>query len=116
MTSIVLNCGKHHQQYRIIAEYNQPNTTIALAGFCAQEQTEALLFKHLQNLCVQSDGSLTNIHSLLCGIMQQWKTAFNIPATQVLQNVHNQSQKVKSVSIYKTKVGEDEKLMNRIFM
>ena len=117
MKNILLNCGKSHQQYRIVAEYNSLNTSLALAGFCAEEHTENMLFRHLQNLCVQSDGSLNSTHGLLCNMMQQWTTAFNIPASQMLQNVAGyNSEKLKSVCLYKTKNGEEEKLINRILM
>jgi hypothetical protein len=117
MKNIQLNCGKSHQQYRIVAEYNNPTTPVALVGFCAEEHTENMLFRHLQNLCVQSDGSLSSTHILLCGMLQQWKTTFNIPASQLLKNVgNNQSEKLKSVCLYKTKYGEAEKLINRISM
>jgi hypothetical protein len=43
MKNILLNCGKSHQQYRIVAEYNSINTSLALAGFCAEEHTENML-------------------------------------------------------------------------
>lgn len=112
-----LNCGKAHQQYRIIAECNTEKIVIALAGFCAEEHTENMLFRHLQNLCVQSDGSLKDTHILLCSMMQQWKTAFNMPASQMLKHItSNNSDKLKSVCLYKTKAGEEEKLINRILM
>ncbi len=117
MKHIILNCGKSHQQYRIVAEYNNPVSALALAGFCAEEHTENVLFRHLQNLCVQSDGSLSSTHILLCSMMQQWKTAFDIPASQLLKNItNNESEKLKSVCLYKTKAGEEEKLINRILM
>jgi|GEM_PF-2130885 len=117
MKNILLNCGKSHQQYRIVAEYNNPTTPLALAGFCAEEHTENMLFRHLQNLCVQSDGSLNCTHTLLCSMMQQWTTAFNIPASQMLQHITgNNSEKLTSVCLYKTKNGEEEKLINRILM
>ncbi len=117
MKNILLNCGNSHQQYRIVAEYNNPTTPLALAGFCAEEHTESTLFRHLQNLCVQSDGSLNSTHILLCSMMQQWQTAFNMPASQMLKNITGSSaEKLKSVCLYKTKAGEEEKLINRILM
>ncbi len=117
MNTILLNCGKSHQQYRIVAEYNHAATPLALAGFCAEEHTENLLFRHLQNLCVQSDGTLNSTHVLLCNMMQQWTTAFNIPASQMLKKVSgNMDEKLKSVCLYKRKAGEEEKLINRIMM
>ena len=100
-----------------MAEYNNPTTPFALAGFCAEEHTENMLFRHLQNLCVQSDGSLKDTHILLCSMMQQWKTAFNMPASQMLKHItSNNADKLKSVCLYKTKAGEEEKLINRILM
>ncbi len=118
MKNILLNCGKSHQQYRIVAEYNNPSTLLALAGFCAEEHTENMLFRHLQNLCVQSDGSLNGTHVLLCSMMQQWKTAFDIPASQLMQSItgHDTAERLKSVCLYKTKNGEEEKLINRILL
>lgn len=118
MIHTILNCGKKHQQYRIIAEFTTNKTQVALAGFCAEEHTENLLFRHLQNLCVQSDGTLTATHNLLCSMMQQWQTTFNIPASQLLQNISNSyaAHQLNSVCLYKTKMGEEEKLINRIMM
>ena len=118
MKDILLNCGKSHQQYRIVAEYNHPTTSFALAGFCAEEHTENMLFRHLQNLCMQSDGSLNCTQLLLCSMMQQWTTAFNIPALQMLQHItgNYSAEKLKSVCLYKTKNGGEEKLINRILM
>ncbi len=118
MIHTILNCGKKHQQYRIIVECNTPKTQVALAGFCAEEQTEATLFRHLQNLCVLSDGSLNSTHVLLCSMMQQWQSAFNIPAAQMLKSVNDSyaKEQLKSVCLYKTKLGEEEKLINRILM
>lgn len=117
MHTVLLNCGKSHRQYRIVAEYNNPAMPLALAGFCAEEHTENLLFRHLQNLCVQSDGTLNSTHILLCSMMQQWTTAFNIPASQMLKRVTgNKDEKLKSVCLYKRKDGEEERLINRIMM
>lgn len=117
MNNRLLNCGKSHQQYRIVAEYNNTNMPLALAGFCAEEHTENMLFRHLQNLCVQSDGSLSGTHILLCNMMQQWTSTFNIPASQLLKNVAvGNGEKLKSVCLYKQKAGEEEKLINRIMM
>ncbi len=112
----ILNCGKMHQQYRIIVECTTQKTQVALAGFCAEEQTEATLFRHLQNLCVQSDGSITATHILLCSMLQQWQTTFNIPAAQTLQNIGNSyiKEQLSAVCLYKQKLGEEEKLINRI--
>ena len=54
-------CIKIHQQYRIVAECNNRTTKLALAGFCAEEQTEATLFRYLQNMCLLSDGILSAV-------------------------------------------------------
>ena len=118
MIHTILNCGNHHQLYRITAEYNNAVTAVSLAGFCAEEQTENILFRHLQNMCVQSDGSLGSTHVLLCGMLQQWQTTFNMPSTQVLKNVATvyPKEKLKSVCLYKTKAGGEEKLINRILL
>lgn len=115
MQPLFLNCGQQHRQYRIIVECSvqQP---LALAGFCAEEQTENLIAKHLQNLCVQSDGSLNNTHNLLYNMMQQWQSTFNIPALQIVQYVTNTNEKLKSVCLYKSNAGEQEKLINRILL
>jgi hypothetical protein len=65
MHTILLNCGNTHKQYKIVAECSNAKTTLALAGFCAEEQAENTLFRHLQNLCVQSDGSLSDMANSL---------------------------------------------------
>jgi hypothetical protein len=117
MKQINLNCGKNHQQYRIVAECSNQNNQVALAGFCAEEHTESMLFRHLQNVCLQSDGNLNSTHLLLCSMMQQWKSAFNIPASQMLNIIGNSGgEKLTSVCLYRTKNGEAEKLINRINM
>jgi hypothetical protein len=117
MKNIVLNCGKSHQQYRIVAECSNPAMPLALAGFCAEEHTENMLFRHLQNLCVLSDGSLSSTHLLLCSMMQQWQSAFDIPASQMLKNITGHAaDRLTSVCLYRTKAGEEEKLINRILM
>jgi hypothetical protein len=118
MNTFLLNCGKQHEQYRIVAEYSNNVALLALAGFCAEEQTENLLFKHLQNLCVQSDGSLSNTHFLLNNLLQQWQNSFSIPALQMLNHINGNEvhEKIKSVCLYKTKTGEPEKLINRILL
>jgi len=107
-----------HQQYRIVAECTIESTPIALAGFYAEEQTESTLFRHLHNLCVLSDGSLTTAHALLCKLMQQWQTSFSIPQMQLLNNITccDQQSHVQAMCLYKTKNGEAEKLINRILL
>jgi hypothetical protein len=118
MITNVLNCGKSHKQYRIIAECVIAQTQVALAGFCAEEQAESILFRHLHNLCVQSDGSLNSTHHLLCNMMQQWQSSFDIPAAQMLQYVRSSdaAAQLKSVCLYRTNAGEEEQLINRILM
>jgi len=107
-----------HQEYRITAECNNTASLLTLAGFCADEQTENMLLRHLSNLCVQSDGSLINTHSLLCKLVSQWQAAFDIPAIQLLTSIsgNDTAEKLKSVCLYKTKTGETEKLINRILL
>jgi hypothetical protein len=118
MTVQSFNCGKNHQQYRIIAACKGSGRTVALAGFCAEEQAEDILFRHLQNLCVQSDGSLSGTHSLLCQTFYQWRNHFDIPAAQLLQLVStaHATEQLSSVCLYKTAVGQQEALINRIML
>ncbi|MBA4195950.1 MAG: hypothetical protein C0459_00190 [Chitinophaga sp.] len=118
MHTILLNCGNTHKQYKIVAECSNAKTTLALAGFCAEEQAENTLFRHLQNLCVQSDGSLSDTHALLRSMMQQWQTALNIPAVQVLNYVNQYyiKEQLSSVCLYKANAGGEEKLINRILL
>jgi hypothetical protein len=118
MKNIELNCSQTHKQYRIIAECTATNTQFALAGFCAEEQTENTLFRHLQNLCVQSDGSLNGTHLLLRNMMLQWQTTFNIPAAQMLNYIGSTylKEQLTSVCLYKTNVNDEEKLINRILL
>ena len=118
MTTNSLSPKKNHQQYRIVAECSIIKTQIALAGFSADEQTETILLRHLHNLCVQSDGSLTTTHSLVHNMMQQWQTVFNIRAVQLLQYIHysDNGAFLKSVCLYKTIANTEEKLINRILL
>jgi hypothetical protein len=112
------NCGKSHQQYRIVAACKDSGRTLALAGFCAEEQAENILFRHLQHLCVQSDGSLSQTHAMLCQTFYQWRSHFDIPAAQLLQLVStaDTTEQLASICLYKTTVGEQEALINRIMM
>ena len=110
--------NKLHQQYRIVAECNTESTEVALAGFCAEEQTEATLFRHLHNVCVLSNGNMITMHHLLCKLMQQWQTSFSIPQMQLLNNITycDQQSHLQAMCLYKTKNGEEEKLINRILL
>ncbi|MBC7650808.1 MAG: hypothetical protein H7101_03570, partial [Deinococcales bacterium] len=106
---------KIHQQYRIVVECKNRTTKLALAGFCAEEQTEATLFRYLYNMCLLSDGSLVSTHGLLCGVLQQWQNTLSIPSAQLLKSVAFESPlaKLQALCLYRTKVGEEEKLINR---
>ena len=112
------NCGKQHSNYRIVAECKGADVSLALAGFCAAEQAEAILFRHLQNLCVQSNGSLTTAHALLCDTFVQWRSHFDIPAAQLLQTVStaNRKEQLSALCLYKTSAGKQEALINRIML
>ncbi|MBS1578355.1 MAG: hypothetical protein JST94_06875 [Bacteroidetes bacterium] len=118
MNKILLNCSKNHKQYKIVAECNSTKTILALAGFCAEEQAENILYRHLQNLCLQSDGSLCSTHTLICSTMQQWQSTLNIPAVQVLNyiNQHYIKEQLYALCLYKTNAGGEEKLINRILL
>ena len=78
----------------------------------------ATLFRYLQNMCLLSDGSLVNTHGLLCGVLQQLQTALSMPSAQLLKNValENIQLQLQVLCLYRTKFGEEEKLINRIFM
>jgi len=117
MENIIINCSKQHHRYRIVAENHDSNTTLALAGFCAEERTENILFKHLQNICLQSNGNFSTTHSLLNSLVQQWQTTFNIPAVQTLQILADDygAQKLTSMLVYKSN-DQEEKLIKRIFL
>lgn len=118
MKLLNVSSKKIHQQYRIVAESNNHKTKLALAGFCAEEQAEATLFRYLHNMCLLSDGSLVSTHGLLCGVLQQWQNMLSIPSAQLLKNVAFESSqfKLQALCLYRTKAGEEEKLINRIFL
>jgi hypothetical protein len=104
--------------YKIVAECDSHGAKLALAGFCAAEQTEATLFRYLRNMCLLSDGSLTKTHGLLCSTLAEWQTALNIPSAQMLRNVAFDvcDDKLQALCLYRTKAGESEQLINRIFL
>ncbi len=118
MINEISSYSKEHQQYRIVAECDNRTTQVALAGFCAEEQTEATLFRYLHNMCLLSDGSLVSTHGLLCGVLQQWQTALSIPSAQLLKSVafDYPLSKLQALCLYRTKFGEEEKLINRILL
>lgn len=113
----MLQCNKHHQRYKIVAENNSKNLQVALAGFCAKEYTENILFNQLQNICLQSNGSFSSFHTLLKNVVPQWQHSFNMPAVQILQLLTDSflHQKLTSMLVYKG-VGKDEKIIRRIFL
>lgn len=115
MITALLNYGQH-QQYRIVVECNGTSQPLALAGFCAEEKTENVLFRHLQNLCLSSDKSLNRTHALICKMVQQWQSTLSIPASQTLNHIAVMyvDETIRSVCLYKTTSGESEKLINRI--
>lgn len=113
-----LNCAANHVQYRIIAEYSNVQNNMALAGFCAAEHTENVLLRHLQNLCVQTDGSLQQTHKLLQQMVQQWQTTLSLPAVQLLHEINSSitSGSLTALSVYKTAVDGKEQLVNRVWL
>ncbi|MFY7965378.1 MAG: hypothetical protein ACOVO1_10805 [Chitinophagaceae bacterium] len=101
--------------YKIIVECSNNKLPITLAGFDAEEQTEALLCRHLSNLCLQSDGSFLCTQILVSKLMQQWQQSFSMNATQTLKvSGGSEEQTVQSVCLYKTKPSGIEQLINRI--
>jgi hypothetical protein len=106
----------NQQQYRIVAEYGSNAKELVLAGFSASEQTEAILFRHLQNLCVVSDGSLQSTHQLLCGMIGDWQKHLQLPQAQLLTaaGLAYPQEKLQSICLYKD--GIAKKLLNRIWM
>jgi hypothetical protein len=101
--------------YRIIVECSNNKLPITLAGFDAEEQTEALLCRHLSNLCLQSDGSFLCTQILVSKLMLQWQQSFSMNATQTLQVASGaEEQTVQSVCLYKTEQSGSEQLINRI--
>ncbi|MBC7722462.1 MAG: hypothetical protein H7068_10595 [Pedobacter sp.] len=118
MITTISDSSNAQGQYRIVAECNNRTTKLALAGFCAEEQTEATLFRYLHNMCLLSDGSLVSTHGLLCGVLQQWQTALSIPSAQLLRTVafEQTESKLWALCLYRTKFGEEEKLINRILL
>lgn len=117
MKNFPVDCGKQHHRYRIVAECNNNSNSVALAGFCAEERTENILFNHLQNICVQGNGNFGITHTLLNNLVQQWQTTFNIPAAQTLQIISDNflAEKLHSVLVYKA-IDKEERLIKRIFL
>jgi hypothetical protein len=105
----------HQLQYRIIVECSKGNAPVTIAGFMAEEQTEAMLCRHLSNLCLQSDGSFLCTQLLISKLMLQWQQSFKMNATQTLQLAAGvEEQNVQSVCLYKTKESGTEQLINKI--
>ncbi|MDE3236262.1 MAG: hypothetical protein KGO81_09935 [Bacteroidota bacterium] len=107
--------NNEQRQYRILAECRGQTHSVTLAGFSAAEQTESILLRHLQNICILSDGSLSGTQLLLSRMMQQWQNTLNFPQSQVLEHAAASypSCLLKAVCLYKT-IDEEEKLINRI--
>ena len=118
MNPKVISCKPQQIEYRIVAECNNQSNKLALAGFCAAEQAEATLFRYLHNMCLLSDGSLIKTHGLLCNTLAEWQTTLNIPSAQMLRNVAYEEihSKLLALCLYRTKAGEAEQLINRIFL
>ncbi len=117
MEKIILRCTEQHQRYKIVAENDNKNLQVALAGFCAKEYTENILLNQLQNICLQSNGSFSILHALLKNVVPQWQHSFNMPTVQILQLLADSflQQKLTSMLVYKG-VGNDEKIIRRIFL
>lgn len=115
--AIIINCRKEHYCYKIVVQSSYKNTMVALAGFCAEEHTENILFSQLQNVCLQSNGNFNITHSLLNKLVFQWQHTFNMPAVQTLQFLTENfiNQKLVSMLVYKG-VGEEEKVVKRVFL
>lgn len=112
MNKIIVQKQLH---YSIIIECGNNNLPVILAGFDADEQTESILCRHLSNLCLQSDGSLSCTQLLISKLITQWQQSFKMNATETLKVVGNiQQQIVQSVCLYKTKIDGQQKLINRI--
>ncbi len=118
MNSAIALSKPQQTEYRIVVECNNQNTKLALAGFCAAERAEATLLRYLHNMCLLSDGSLLKTHGLLCSTLVEWQTSLSIPSAQMLRNVAFEEihSKLLSLCLYRTKAGESEQLINRIFL
>lgn len=118
MNAALVSAKPQQIEYRIVAECNNQNSKLALAGFCAAEQAEATLFRYLHNMCLLSDGSLLKTHGLLCSTLAEWQSSLNIPSAQMLRNVAFEEihSKLLALCLYRTKAGEAEQLINRIFL
>lgn len=101
--------------YKITIECGKQKESITIAGFLAEEQTEAMLCRHLSNLCLQSDGSFLCTQLLISKLMLQWQQSFKMNATQTLQVAAGvEEQNIESVCLYKTQESGKEQLINKI--
>ena len=118
MNQVLMPSKLQQTEYKIVAECNNYSIKLALAGFCAAEQAEATLFRYLHNMCLLSDGSLIKTHGLLSSTLAEWQSSLNIPSAQMLRNIgfEETHATLLALCLYRTKVGESEQLINRIFL
>jgi hypothetical protein len=103
---------KKHQ-YKITVNFNGNSDAITLAGFCADEQSEATMSRHLFNVCKQSNRQFTTTQHLITNVVLQWQNCFNVSATQMLQTAtHIHQQTINKISLYKLQDAGVEKLLN----
>lgn len=103
--------AKH--QYRITVNFTDNGDAVTLAGFCADEQSEAIMSRHLLNVCRQSNGQFTATQHLVNDVVLQWQNYFNVSAMQLLQvAAHIQQQHICKINLYKMQDAGAEKLIN----
>ncbi|MCX6208997.1 MAG: hypothetical protein NTZ59_05710 [Bacteroidetes bacterium] len=101
--------------YKITIECGQEHKPITVAGFTTTEETEALLCRHLRNLCIQSDRSFGGTQQLVLQLMKQWQQSFSMQAMQTLQVAGNlKGVLIASMCLYKQTNTGKEQLVNRI--
>lgn len=101
------------QQYRITVSFNDNSDAITLAGFCADEQSEATMSRHLFNVCKQSNGQFMATQNLISNVLLQWQNYFNVSAMQILQAAaFMQQQTISKINLYKMQDAGAEKLIN----
>lgn len=100
-------------QYKITVNFSDTADTVTLAGFCADEQSEATMSRHLFNVCKQSNGQFAITQHLVNNVMLQWQNYFNVSATQLLRvATHIQKQSICKINLYKMQEAGAEKLIN----
>jgi hypothetical protein len=103
--------ARHH--YKITVNFNDTADAVTLAGFCADEQNEAIMSRHLFNVCKQSNGQFATTQHLVYNAVQQWQNYFNVNTTQLLcVATHIQKQRICKMSLYKMQEAGTEKLIN----